>query len=82
MVKNEIEIMRQLTHQNIVQYEADFTHTNGDSYIVLEFCGKGNLEQYMERVGRIPEKLCKLLVKEILEAIVEVNDNNIAHRLL
>ena len=30
MVKNEIEIMRQLTHQNIVQYEADFTHTNGD----------------------------------------------------
>ena len=30
MVKNEIEIMRQLTHQNIVQYEADFRHTNGD----------------------------------------------------
>lgn len=46
--------MKSLKHKNIVQYETDFRHTNGEWYIALEYCGKGDMENYKAKVGRIP----------------------------
>ena len=50
MVKKEIEIMKDLKHKNIVLYKTDFRE-NGDWYIVLEYCGKGDMEQFKKKVG-------------------------------
>ena len=38
------------------------------------------MEHYKEKVGRIPEHHCKLFVKGILQALVEIHKKNIAHR--
>lgn len=53
MVKKEIEIMKELNHKNIVQYIDDFRHKM-EWYIVLEYCGKGDMEQFKKKVGKIP----------------------------
>ena len=50
MVKKEINIMKELKHKNIVQYYDDFRE-KGEWYIVLEYCGKGDMEQFKKKVG-------------------------------
>lgn len=50
MVKKEIAIMKDLRHKNIVQYINDF-RDKGEWYIVLEYCGKGDMEQFKKKVG-------------------------------
>jgi len=42
--------MKNLKHKNIVEYFTDFRH-NGEWYIVLEYCGKGDLQNYKKTVG-------------------------------
>jgi serine/threonine protein kinase len=79
MVKKEIEIMKELNHKNIVQYIDDFRHKM-EWYIVLEYCGKGDMEQFKKKVGKIPEQHCKLFVRGILEALVALHKKKIAHR--
>ena len=86
MAKKEIELMKTLNHKNIVRFIDQFRH-NGTWYIILEYCGKGDLEKYKQKVGKIPEYHCKVLVRGILEALVElhterkeINKKKIAHR--
>ena len=50
MVKKEIAIMKDLKHKNIVQYIQDFRE-KGEWYIVLEYCAKGDMENYKKKVG-------------------------------
>jgi serine/threonine protein kinase len=64
--------MKCLKHKNIVQWIDDFKD-RGIWYIVLEYCGKGDLQKYKEKVGRIPEYNCKALIRGILEALVELH---------
>ena len=43
--------MKELSHKNIVQYIEDFRE-KGDWYIILEYCGKGDMEQFKKKVGK------------------------------
>ena len=43
--------MKSLNHKNIVRFIDQFRQ-NGVWYIVLEFCGKGDLQQYKQKVGK------------------------------
>ena len=79
VVEKEINIMKGLKHKNIVEYKTDFRH-KGEWYIVLEYCGKGDMDNYKKKIGKIPEHHCRLFVKNILEALVELHKKNIAHR--
>jgi serine/threonine protein kinase len=55
MVKKEITIMKELKHKNIVQYKEDF-RDKGEWYIILEYCGKGDMEQFKKKVGTFEER--------------------------
>jgi serine/threonine-protein kinase ULK/ATG1 len=79
MVKKEISIMKELDHKNIVRYIDDF-RDKGEWYIVLEYCGKGDLDHFKQKVGKIPEQHCKMFIEGILEALVELHKKKIAHR--
>lgn len=68
--------MKTLNHKNIVRFIDQFRQ-GGIWYIVLEYCGKGDLDKYKQKVGnsffnsgKIPEHHCKVLVRGILEALV------------
>ncbi len=53
MAKKEIELMKNLNHKNIVRFIDQFRH-NGVWYIILEYCGKGDLDKYKQKVGKVP----------------------------
>ena len=38
------------------------------------------MDNYKKKVGKIPEHHCKLYVRGILQALVELHKKNIAHR--
>ena len=42
--------MKELKHKNIVMYLEDFRE-KGEWFIILEYCGKGDMEQFKKKVG-------------------------------
>jgi serine/threonine protein kinase len=72
MAQKEIELMKCLKHKNIVRWIDDF-RSNGIWFIVLEYCGKGDLQKYKEKISKIPEHHCKALIRGILEALIELH---------
>lgn len=53
MAQKEIELMKSLQHKNIVRWIDDF-RSNGIWFIVLEYCGKGDLQKYKDKIAKIP----------------------------
>jgi serine/threonine protein kinase len=43
--------MEGLKHKNIVEYITNF-RWKGEWYIVMEYCGKGDMEEYKKKVGK------------------------------
>ena len=54
MAQKEVQLMKVLKHKNIVRWIDDFKDKKGVWYIVLEYCGKGDLQKYKEKVGKLP----------------------------
>ena len=55
MLEAEIEIHRQLTHENVLQlYEV--IKTPCFYYLVLEYCPHGNLHEYIKQKKRLSAK--------------------------
>ena len=76
-VKLEIEIMNKLNHQNIIKlYET--IDTEKYVFLILELCDT-DLYTYINN-NRIDESTTKFIIKQIIEAIKYIMDNNIVHR--
>ena len=81
---NEINILKQLNHPNIIKYE-DIKKTKDYYYIVTEYCNGGNLstflEKYIKKYGKaFSEEIVQYLMKQIVSAIKYFHDRNIIHR--
>ena len=85
-LKNEIEILSKLSHNNIATVLQDLKHTENDShiYIFLEFCNGGNLmnlkNMYKVNNTYIPDKIVQFIFRQIIEALRYLHINNIVHR--
>jgi serine/threonine protein kinase len=76
---NEIQIMKDLRHPNIVQYE-DY-HTHGDyAYIIMEIVTGGELSTYMHKRGPVPEPMVQTITRQILHALAYLHARGITHR--
>lgn len=76
----EIEVMMQLKHENILRFlEAKKTHNN--IYIFFEFCNGGDLRRFLEaRGGKLDEKVTKVIIKQLAEGLHHLNQNKAMHR--
>ena len=80
LIQNEISILQSLSHQNIVKM-IDFSQTNSNFYIFLEYCNGGSLKDYIERKGgHLSEKEAIIFFKEICEAFKVMEVKKIMHR--
>jgi serine/threonine protein kinase len=76
---NEIQIMKDLRHPNIVQYE-DY-HTHGDyAYIIMEIVTGGELSTLMHKRGPVPEPMVQTITRQILHALAYLHARGITHR--
>lgn len=51
--------------KNVVNYVTDFSERN-KWYIVFEYCGRGDLEKYLKKQGRLPENFCKNAASSVI----------------
>ena len=64
--KNEIKILKQIHHDNVVKYVDDFTEP-GQILIVMEYCEGGDLGSYIKQQKQpLPEDQVKNWFKQIV----------------
>ena len=83
--KNELLILRELNHPNIVHLE-DLKSDNKYYYIVMEYINGGSLtdclKQYQKRNNgkSFPEEIVQYLMRQIVNAIKYIHSKHIIHR--
>jgi serine/threonine protein kinase len=79
LLQREIDIMKKLNHQNIIQLIEVFDEPE-HIYLVLELITGGELFDQIVSRGSYSEKDAASIVKQILEAVQYMHSNGIAHR--
>ena len=78
-LKNEMKLLCQLSHPNIVQYH--FYDINVKSMMMaMEYLSRGSLEELINLQGPLSIKRTRLYSKQILSAIYYLHNNGIIHR--
>ena len=75
---DEIEILKNLEHPNIMKVYESFVFNN-NYYIVSELCDQGHLLSKMEKLERMDQIVVKFLMDQILNAIAYLHSKNILH---
>jgi serine/threonine protein kinase len=83
-LRNEIAILRELNHRNIVKLE-DVKVTQNHYYLVMEYCNGGALSEclrnFKKKYGRpFPVEIVQYLMRQIIEGIRYIHNRNIIHR--
>ena len=80
--KDEIELLKQCSHENIVQYIEHFFE-EGKFLIVMEFCKEGDLMQLIEKQkskGHFSEGIVMDFFKQITKGTDYIHKKKILHR--
>ena len=64
-IQSEIEIMKQVSHENIVKL-FDIYQTSNNMYIITEYCDGGDLLVELRKRRKIGEGEAKKYLKEIM----------------
>ena len=86
LIQNEINILRELNHPNIVkQYETFIDNSNSKLYIVMEYCEKGDLDKLILKNKNnnklVDEELIWDIISQTLNALKYIHyDKKILHR--
>ena len=75
---DEIEILKNLEHPNIMKVYESFVDNN-NYYIVSELCDQGHLLSKMEKLGKMDPIVVKFLMDQILNAVAYLHSKNILH---
>ncbi|KAJ5801750.1 uncharacterized protein N7518_003818 [Penicillium psychrosexuale] len=78
-VDNEMKIMRDLRHPNIVQYIDHHEHDRW-IYIIMEYVPGGELSTYLHTQERIPEEMVRTIARQVLRALHYLHKRHITHR--
>lgn len=77
-LRAEIEVMRRLTHPNIIELHDVFESVN-HLYLVMECCQGGELFDRIKEQGSYSEKDASIVLRQICEGIAYMHENKIAH---
>ncbi|KAL4806337.1 kinase-like domain-containing protein [Aspergillus unguis] len=78
-VDNELKIMKDLKHPNIVQYVDHHEHDRW-IYIIMEYVPCGELSTYLQSMVSIPEDMVKTIARQVLHALRYLHKRKITHR--
>ena len=79
-MKKEITILKQLKHENIVQFYG-YEETNSKLYIMMEYLKYGTLSEYMKKnKGKISEENASIIIQKLLNATDYLHNKQICHR--
>ena len=83
-LKNEIAILRELNHKNIVKLE-DVKVTKNHYYIVMEYCNGGSLSDCLNKYKNIfghpfTQEIVQYIMRQIINVMKYIHSNGIIHR--
>ena len=78
-MKEEISILRQLNHENIVKFFG-FLETNSQLLIKMEYIRYGTLSHWIKNHKKISEEEASIILNHILSAIAYLHSKQICHR--
>lgn len=76
---NEMQIMKELNHENIVKY-IDYVETEQYLYIIMEYVPCGDLQGYTQAHGTLPEHMGRAMTTQILDSLAYLHKRQITHR--
>ncbi|PGH08859.1 CAMK protein kinase [Polytolypa hystricis UAMH7299] len=79
-VDNEMQIMRDLRHPNIVEFRDYYEHDKRWIYIIMEYVPCGELSTFLNQQKKISEELVKSITRQILHALQYLHRLKITHR--
>ena len=77
-LKNEIEVLKNLDHPNIMKIYEYYEDENY-IYIINEFCGGGDISGLNDKFGNFPEFLLKYVMFQVFLAISFLHSNKVVH---
>lgn len=80
MVFREVEMLKSLSHKNIVKILNCYTLKNMEVIIVMEFLEGGELLEYVLDKGRLDEAEARIFFKQIIDAISYIHQEKLIHR--
>uniref|UniRef100_A0A0R3RKT4 Serine/threonine-protein kinase ULK3 n=1 Tax=Elaeophora elaphi TaxID=1147741 RepID=A0A0R3RKT4_9BILA len=77
-VVSEIRILKNLKHRNIVCLY-DFQWDRKNVYLIMEYCGGGDLGSFIKHYGSLPEAVTRHFFRQLASAIQYMRAMNVAH---
>nr|CAB3267502.1 serine/threonine-protein kinase ULK3-like [Phallusia mammillata] len=74
----EIEILKQIKHEHIVQL-VDFQWDDSYIYLIMEYCGGGDLSMFIQARRLLPEYVVKRFLQQLASALQLLHSHNISH---
>ena len=77
-IKNELDILKKLSHPNIVRiYE--FYESENDYYLINEFCNGGELYNYINKT-KLNEQQLSIIFYQVFSGLCYLHENDVLHR--
>ena len=68
-ILKEINVLKNLSHQNIVEYY-NYYEENDNIYIIMEYLEGGTLKDFIQNEkSKITEDICRIIIKQILSSL-------------
>lgn len=79
LFQTEIDIMMKIRQDNILPcYEK--IEKDGKIYLVLKYCNGGDLQDHIDKKGRLLEKDAVYYLQQLMNGFIELHRHNIMHR--
>eukprot|EP00930_Biecheleria_cincta_P018309 TRINITY_DN14305_c0_g1_i1.p1 TRINITY_DN14305_c0_g1~~TRINITY_DN14305_c0_g1_i1.p1 ORF type:complete len:644 (-),score=111.19 TRINITY_DN14305_c0_g1_i1:158-2089(-) len=78
-LRQEVEVLRKISHPNIVRFR-DLKKSAAHFYLVLEYCAGGDLSQFLRDRGRVPEQTARSFLTQIAAGLFVLHQANVLHR--
>ncbi|RDW60891.1 cell division control protein-like protein 15 [Coleophoma cylindrospora] len=79
MIEAEIDLLKNLNHDNIVKY-LGFVKSSDCLNIILEYCENGSLHSICKSYGKFPENLVGVYMAQILQGLLYLHEQGVIHR--
>ncbi|KAJ3529989.1 hypothetical protein NM208_g9521 [Fusarium decemcellulare] len=79
MIESEIDLLKNLHHDNIVKY-IGFVKSVDALNIILEYCENGSLHSICKAYGKFPENLVGVYMTQVLQGLHYLHDQGVIHR--
>jgi hypothetical protein len=82
LIRNEISLLAEARHPNIVAFlgVVEDAESEGDVSLAMEFVRGGNLQDAIDQVGPLDERVASRITRQVLEGLAYLHERHIIHR--